>query len=85
MAGVQTFTSPRELFILRNHRDNDRIAIMDMKTFPTEDEIRRNHKEFLPPLDPVRPHFLTDPIGRYLNTHFRLLRHSIFGSFKGSP
>jgi hypothetical protein len=32
--------------------------------------------------DPGQPHFLVDPVERHLDTHFRLLRHDIFGELK---
>jgi hypothetical protein len=35
----------------------------------------------LPSTDPDQPHFLADPAGRHLDTHFRL-RHDIFGVLK---
>lgn len=32
--------------------------------------------------DVDQPHFLADPARRHLDTHFRLLRHDIFGELK---
>lgn len=82
MSGVQTSTFPRDLVIPQDRHDNDKTDITKIIIIPTEDEIRSNHKEFLPSTDPMQPHFLTDPICRHLDTHFRLLRYDIFGSFK---
>ena len=81
-ADVQNSTFPRELIIPRDRHDNDKMDITKVVIIPTEDEIRSDHKEFLPSTSPTRPHFLTDPISRHLDTHFRLLRHDIFGGFK---
>jgi hypothetical protein len=53
-----------------------------IKILPTEDEIRSNHPEFLPSIEPDQPHFLTDRAERHLDTLFRLLRHDVFGELK---
>jgi hypothetical protein len=58
------------------------MDITKIKILPTGDEIRSNRVEFLPSTNPDQPHFLTDPAGRHLDTHFRLLRHDIFGVLK---
>lgn len=62
--------------------DNDKADISKIKIFPTQDEIMSDVGEFLPPTDPDQPHFLTSKAERYIDTHFRLLRHDTFGKLK---
>lgn len=76
---VVTSTYPRELILPRDRHDNDKLDITKIQIIPTEDEIRSDHAEFLPSTDLDQPHFLTDSASRHLDTHFRLLRHDIFG------
>jgi hypothetical protein len=75
-------TYPREIALPGDRHDNDKMDITKIKILPTEDEIRSNRVEFLPSTDPDQPHFLADPAERHLDTHFRLLRHDIFGVLK---
>jgi hypothetical protein len=75
-------TYPRQIVRPGGHHDNDKIDITKVKILPTEDEIRSNHPEFLPTTDRDQPYFLSDPVERHLDTHFRLLRHDIFGELK---
>jgi hypothetical protein len=79
---VVTSTYPREIALPGDRHDNDKMDITKIKILPTEDEIQSNLVEFLPSTDPDQPHFLADPAGRHLDTHFRLLRHDIFGVLK---
>jgi len=79
---VVTSTYPREVVAPGDRHDNDKMDITKIKILPTEDEIRSNLVEFLPSTDPDQPHFLADPAARHLDTHFRLLRHDIFGVLK---
>jgi len=79
---VVTSTYPREIILPRDRHDNDKLDIAEIKLLPTEDEIRSNHLEFLPSTDLNQPHFLSDPSARHLDTHFRLLRHDVFGELK---
>jgi hypothetical protein len=79
---VVTSTYPREIALPGGRHDNDKMDITKIKIIPTEDEIRSNLVEFLPSTDPDQPHFLADAAGRHLDTHFRLLRHDIFGVLK---
>jgi hypothetical protein len=65
-----------------DRHDNDQMNITKIKILPTYNEIRSTHMEFLPSTDPDQPHFLADPAERHLDTHFRLLRHDIFGELK---
>ena len=86
LSGVSTTviasTYPREVVLPGGRHDNDKTDITKIKLLPTEDEIRSEHKEFLPSTDLNQPHFLADPAERHLDTHFRLLRHDIFGEMK---
>jgi hypothetical protein len=75
-------TYPRDIIMPRDRHDNDKVDITKIKILPTEDEIRSNYAEFLPSTDPDQLHFLADPAQRHIDTHFRLLRHDIFGELK---
>jgi hypothetical protein len=75
-------TYPRQLIVLGGYYDNENSDITKIKILPTEDEIRSDYPEFLPSTDLDQLYFLNDPIARHLNTHFRLLRHNIFGELK---
>jgi hypothetical protein len=79
---VVASTYPREIILPRDRHDNDKLDIAEIKLLPTENEIRSNHLEFLPSTDLSQPHFLKDPSARHLDTHFRLLRHDVFGELK---
>lgn len=72
--------------------DNDSVAIHEIQLLPTLGEIMSERKDYLPSKDPLQPHFLTG-VDRYLDIHFRLLRHDyvvaikdavgmVFGIFK---
>lgn len=76
---VATSTYPRDAVLPQDRHDNDKTDITKVEILPTEDEIRSDHAEFLPSTDLNQPHFLTDPVGRHLDTHFRLYRHECFG------
>ena len=75
-------TYPRQLIVPGGHHDNENSDITKIKILPTEDEIRSDYPEFLPSTDLDQPYFLNDPVARHLDTHFRLLRHDIFGELK---
>lgn len=75
-------TYPRQLVVPGGHHDNENGDITKIKILPTEDEIRSDYPEFLPSTDLDQPYFLTNPVARHLDTHFRLLRHDIFGELK---
>ena len=79
-----TSTYPRDIILPQNRHNNDNMDITKIKVFPTEDEIRSNHPEFLPSTDLDQPHFLMDQAERHLDTHFRLLRHDVFGELNGA-
>ena len=76
---VVTSTYPRDIVVPQDRHDNDKADIAKINILPTEDEIRSDHAEFLPSTDRDQPHFLADQAERHLDTHFRLLRHDIFG------
>ena len=78
---VVTSTFPRDLDMPGGRHDNDKLDITGIKIVPTENEIRCDRAEFLPSTSPDRPHFLRG-VERLLDTHFRLLRHDIFGEVK---
>lgn len=74
-------TYPRDIQLPGDRHDNDRRDITEISILPTEDEIRSERIEFLPSYSVDHPHFL-DGVERLLDTHFRLLRHDIFGELK---
>ncbi|ESZ93857.1 hypothetical protein SBOR_5754 [Sclerotinia borealis F-4128] len=88
VSGVSTTavqsTYPREIILPHGRHDNDHMDITDIKILPTEEEIRSEAMEFLPSTDLDQPHFLVDHAARLLDTHFRLLRHDIFGELKSA-
>ncbi|TGO88166.1 hypothetical protein BPOR_0179g00040 [Botrytis porri] len=75
-------TYPREINLPQGRHDNDQMDITSIMILPSEEEIRSEAVEFLPSTDVDQPHFLADPAARLLDTHFRLLRHDIFGELK---
>lgn len=78
---VVASTYPRDIHIPGNRHDNDKRDITDIKILPTENEIRSERPEFLPSPNVDQPHFL-EGVERLFDTHFRLLRHDIFGELK---
>ncbi|TGO38884.1 hypothetical protein BHYA_0065g00190 [Botrytis hyacinthi] len=75
-------TYPREITLPQERHDNDKMDITSIRILPTEEEIHSEAVEFLPSTDVNQPQFLADPAARLLDTHFRLLRHDIFGELK---
>ena len=73
---------PRDVVIPGDHHDNDKADITKISIFPTRAEILSEAQEFLPSTDPDQPHFLSSKLERHIDTHFRLLRHDVFGSLK---
>ncbi len=59
--------------------DNDHLDIRTISIIPTPGEISSAFNGFLPSTNIFVPHFLEDVDQRYLDTHFRLLRHDTFG------
>lgn len=75
-------TYPKALVLPDNRHDNDKLDITEISILPTEGEIRSDQPEFLPSTNLDQPHFLSDQAQRHIDTHFRLLRHDIFGELK---
>lgn len=74
---------PVELPTPGGHHDNDHADISRISVFPTPGELLSDGVEYLPSTDFRQPHFLDpDTTGRYLDSHFRLLRHDVFGPLK---
>jgi hypothetical protein len=74
---------PVELPTPGGHHDNDHADISRISVFPTPGELLSDGVEYLPSTDFRQPHFLDpDATGRYLDSHFRLLRHDVFGPLK---
>ena len=78
---VVVSTYPRDIQLPGNRHDNDKMDITEINIIPTEDEIRSEHPDFLPSPNTDQPHFL-EGVERLFDTHFRLLRHDIFGELK---
>ncbi|APA10158.1 hypothetical protein sscle_06g049280 [Sclerotinia sclerotiorum 1980 UF-70] len=81
---VVVSTYPRDIIMPSNRHDNDKLDITEIEIVPTEDEIRSDSPEFLPSTDPDQPHYISDQAARLLDTHFRLLRHDVFGELKAA-
>lgn len=79
---VTKSTYPRNLVMPRDRHDNDKPDIVNVKIFPTSEEIMSDAIDFLPSTNPDQPHFLQDKVERHIDTCFRLLRHDIFGELK---
>ncbi|KAK8064546.1 hypothetical protein PG994_007184 [Apiospora phragmitis] len=73
---------PRELKLPGTRHDNDHHNIAQISILPTAGELLSDHVDYLPSTDFRQPHFLDEPALRYLDTHFRLLRHDVFGPLK---
>jgi hypothetical protein len=79
---VVVSTYPQEIVVPGGRHDNDNTDITKIQLLPTESEIRSDRAEFLPSTDRDQINPLTDQAERHLDTHFRLLRHDIFGELK---
>ncbi|KAK5661069.1 hypothetical protein OQA88_10959 [Cercophora sp. LCS_1] len=73
---------PHNIPFPNGRHDNDHRDISQISIMPTPGEIANGEIEYLPSTDPRQVHFLDDPVQRYLDTHFRLLRHDILGPLK---
>ncbi|OQE10607.1 hypothetical protein PENFLA_c086G06313 [Penicillium flavigenum] len=62
--------------------DNDLADISEVKILPTHGEIVSDSSEYLPSTNSLQPHILPDPLQRYIDSIFRLLRHDVFGLAK---
>ncbi|CAG9947133.1 unnamed protein product [Clonostachys rosea f. rosea IK726] len=62
--------------------DNDFDNISDIEIFPTYSEIMSDKPEYLPSTLLTALNIVEDPLQRYVDTMFRLMRHDIFGPMK---
>ncbi|EGC45732.1 conserved hypothetical protein [Histoplasma capsulatum var. duboisii H88] len=62
--------------------NNDLAEISQVQILPTHREIVSGNSEYLPSTNFLQPHFLPNPLQRYIDSTFRLLRHDIFSSAK---
>lgn len=76
-----SYAFPIELELPAGRHDNDHLDIGQINIYPTVDEVLSTRDDFLPSTDFRQPHFHDDPVQRYLDTHFRLLRHDTFRPF----
>lgn len=63
--------------------DNDFADISEISIFPTVDEVKRQHAVYLPSTNFLDTHALEDPLQRYIDSMFRLLRHDTIGPVVG--
>ncbi len=75
---------PVDLLLPGWRHDNDDLDISRIDIVPTAAEICSDQPDYLPSTDCRQPHFYDDPVQRYFDTHFRLLRHDIFGPLKAA-
>jgi len=80
---VLVSTFPRDIQPAGDRHDNDKRDITEIDIVPTEGEVRSERPEFLPSPDTTQPHYLVG-IERLFDTHFRLLRHDIWGELKST-
>lgn len=76
---MATSTYPRPVEFSEGRHDDDKVDISEINITPTENEIRCNRPEYLVSANLDLLHFLNDQAQRHIDTHFRLLRHDIFG------
>lgn len=81
-AGPVQSSFPMDIQIPGGRHDNDLAEISQVQILPTHGEIVSGNSEYLPSTNFLQPHFLADPLQRYIDSMFRLLRHDIFGSAK---
>ncbi|KAJ6126000.1 hypothetical protein N7471_010493 [Penicillium samsonianum] len=80
--GLVLSSFPMDMQIPGGRHDNDLAEISQVQILPTHGEIVSGNSEYLPSTNFLQPHFLADPLQRYIDSTFRLLRHDIFGSAK---
>lgn len=73
---------PLDMQIPGGRHDNDLADISEVKILPTHGEIVSDSSEYLPSTNFLQPHILPDPLQRYIDSTFRLLRHDVFGLAK---
>ncbi|KAJ6113799.1 hypothetical protein N7523_007116 [Penicillium sp. IBT 18751x] len=81
-AGPVQSTFPMDIQIPGGRHDNDLAEISQVQILPTYGEVMSENSEYLPSTNFLQPHFVADPLQRYIDSMFRLLRHDIFGSAK---
>ncbi|KAH6893145.1 hypothetical protein B0T10DRAFT_436979, partial [Thelonectria olida] len=81
-AGPVQSSFPMDMEIPGGRHDNDLADISQIQILPTRGEIVSDNSEYLPSTNFLQPHVLEDPLSRYIDSSFRLLRHDIFGSVK---
>ncbi|KAJ5631321.1 uncharacterized protein N7484_011421 [Penicillium longicatenatum] len=80
--GSALLSFPMDMQIPGGRHDNDLADISQVQILPTDREIISDDSEYLPSTNFLQPHFLADPLQRYIDSTFRLLRHDVFGSAK---
>ena len=80
--GAVLSSFPMDMQIPGGRHDNDLAEISEIQILPTHGEIISGSSEYLPSTNFLQPHFLADPLERYIDSTFRLLRHDIFVSVK---
>jgi hypothetical protein len=73
---------PMDMQIPGGRHDNDFAEISRVLILPTHQEIVSSDSEYLPSTNFLQPHILADPLQRYIDSTFRLLRHDTLGSVK---
>ncbi|KAJ5887927.1 hypothetical protein N7495_007968 [Penicillium taxi] len=73
---------PMDVEVPGERHDNDLTEISQVQILPTYGEIVSSNSEYLPSTNFLQPHFLDDPLERYIDSTFRLLRYDIFSSAK---
>ncbi|KAF5861160.1 hypothetical protein ETB97_000534 [Aspergillus alliaceus] len=81
-SGSALSSFPLDMQTHGGRHDNDLAEISQVQILPTHGEIVSGNSEYLPSTNFLQPHFLPDPLQRYIDSTFRLLRHDIFGSAK---
>ncbi|KAJ6020185.1 hypothetical protein N7522_000260 [Penicillium canescens] len=81
-SGSALSSFPLDMQTPGGRHDNDLAEISQVQILPTYGEIVSGNSEYLPSTNFLQPHFLPDPLQRYIDSTFRLLRHDIFGSAK---
>ncbi|CAI7603373.1 unnamed protein product [Penicillium glandicola] len=80
--GLAQSTFPMDIEIPGGRHDNDLAEISQIRILPTQGEIVSDNSEYLPSTNFSQPHFVADPMLRYIDSTFRLLRHDVFSSVK---
>ncbi|KAL7762599.1 hypothetical protein ACKLNR_009134 [Fusarium oxysporum f. sp. zingiberi] len=70
---------PQAVAIPGGRHDNDFADISDVSLLPTQGEITSVQADYLPSTNFLHPHVLQDPMQRYIDSIFRLVRHDTLG------